>query len=118
LDHDPATADRYTALALVGIDPAQAQTIHAYPVTDGRFLEASDSASAVISKTLAEGANLKLGGTLTLPTPNGTTDLTIVGILPQRAIPGNEEVIVTLSQAQSMMDMPVRSIPLKRILIL
>ena len=105
-DHDPATADRYSALSLVGTDPAQAQTIHTYPITNGRFLEVSDSASAIISKTLAEGINLKLGGTLTLPTPNGTTDLTIVGILPQRAIPGNEELIVTLAQAQSMLDMP------------
>ena len=105
-DNDPATADRYTALSLVGMDPAQAQTLHIYPITDGRFLEASDSASAVISRTLAEGANLKLGGTLTIPTANGTMDLTIVGILPQRATPGNEEVIVTLAQAQSMLDMP------------
>jgi len=105
-DHDAATADRYTALSLIGIDPAQAQTIHAYLVKEGRFLESSDSASAVISKTLAEGAGLKLGGTLTIPTANGTTALTIVGILPQRATPGNEEVIVTLGQAQLLLDMP------------
>src|SRR6185436_10539994 len=105
-DHDPATTDRYSALSLVGMDPAEARTVHTYPVTGGRFLEASDSASAVISRTLAEGANLNLGSTLTLPTPNGTTDLTIVGILPQRTIPGNEEVIVTLAQAQAMLDMP------------
>ncbi len=106
LDHDPATADRYIALSLVGIDPVQAQTVHAYPLKEGRFLEASDSASAIISRTLAEGANLKLGDRLTLPTTNGMTDLTIVGILPQRAIPGNEEVIVTLAQAQAMLDTP------------
>jgi putative ABC transport system permease protein len=106
LDHDPATADRYIALSLVGIDPIQAQTVHAYPITEGRFLDASDSASAVVSKTLADDADLKLGDTLTLPTAKGTTDLIIVGILPQRAIPGNEEVIVTLSQAQFMLDMP------------
>jgi putative ABC transport system permease protein len=106
LDHDPATPDRYLALSLVGIDPAQAQTVHAYPITEGRFLKASDSASAVISKTLAEGVNLKLGDTLTIPTTNGTTDFTIIGILPQQTIPGNEKVIVTLSQAQSLLDMP------------
>lgn len=106
LDHNPATADRYIALSLVGVDSAQTQTVRAYLIKEGRFLEASDSASAVISETLAEGANLKLGDTLTIPTTKGRTDLTIVGILPQRAIPGNEEVLVTLSQAQAMLDMP------------
>jgi len=106
LDHDPATADRYIALSLVGIDPAQAQTVHTYPIKEGRFLEASDTTSAIISRTLAEGANLKLGDMLTIPTTHGTTTLTIVGILPQRAIPGNEEVTVTLPQAQAMLDMP------------
>ena len=105
-DHDPTMADRYSAISLVGIDPAGAQVIHTFPIRAGRFLEASDSASAVISKTLAEGANLKLGDTFSLPTANGTTNLTIVGILPQRAIPGNEEVIVSLAQVQTMLDMP------------
>src|SRR5262249_16604956 len=73
-DHDPATPDRYSALSLVGINSAQAQTLHAYSIKEGRFLEASDTASAIISKTLAEGADLKLGSTLTMPTANGTTD--------------------------------------------
>ena len=106
LDHDPAVADRYIALSLVGIDATQAQGVHAYPIREGRFLNSSDSTSAVISKTFADGANLQLGDTLTMPSANGATDLTIVGILPQRAIPGNEEVIVTLSQAQFLLDMP------------
>ena len=105
-DHNPSLPDRYRALSLIGMDPTQARTVRAYPVVEGRFLEGSDTASAMISRTLAADANLQLGSTLSLPTAKGITNLTIVGILPQRAIPGNEEVLVTLAQAQLMLDMP------------
>src|SRR5690606_32788960 len=38
----------------------------------------------------------------------GETSLTIVGILPPRLMPGNEELLVNLPQAQAMLDMPGR----------
>ncbi|MCI0399052.1 MAG: FtsX-like permease family protein [Chloroflexi bacterium] len=105
-DGDPAVPDTVSALSLVGIDPAQARTVHVYSVKEGRFLEAGDSAAAVISESLAETTNVRLGESLKLPTAQGESALTIVGILPARALPGNEEVLVTLSQAQAMLDMP------------
>ncbi len=33
---------------------------------------------------------------------NGIDTLTVVGILPPRTVPGNEDVLVTLTQAQAM----------------
>jgi putative ABC transport system permease protein len=105
-DGDPATPDAVIALSLVGINPAQVTAVHAYPVKEGRFLEESDATAAVISESLAEAINVQLGDSMTLPTATGETALTIVGILPARARPGNEEVLVTLPQAQAMLDMP------------
>jgi putative ABC transport system permease protein len=108
IDHDPAVPDSISALSLVGVDPGQARTIHAYMVKEGRFLEAGDTDAAVISQSLADAVGLRLGDRLTLPTAEGETALTVIGLLPARALPGNEEVLVTLPQAQAMLAMPGR----------
>jgi putative ABC transport system permease protein len=108
LDGDPALPDPVNALSLVGLAVAQATALHAYNVTDGRFLEEGDADVAVISESLAELVGLGVGDTLTLPTPTGETALTIVGLLPPRAQLGNEEVLVTLDQAQALLEMPDR----------
>ncbi len=101
-DGNPATADRITALKLVGIDPYGAKTVRAYPLMSGRYLQASDSAAALISQTLADDLSLKVGDSLPLPAVNGLTRLTIVGILLPSLGPGNEEVLVTLPEAQAL----------------
>ncbi len=107
VDADPAKTDRITALNLVGVDAEAAQTLHAYLIpTPGRFLQAEDTNSAVISQTLADAYGVTLGGTIKIPSVNGTETLTVVGILPPRTVPGNEEVLVTLAQAQAMTSQP------------
>ena len=106
VDGNPGTPDKVSALALVGVDPYDAKTVRSYPVTEGRYLADGDQAAGVISRTLADAFSVKAGGTFRLPTANGTMDLTVVGILPPRTVPGNEEVLVTLAQAQAMADQP------------
>ena len=107
-DRNPARADQVAALALVGIDPHQAQALRAYPILDGRFLEADDPGAAVISRSLADSLGLALGDRLALPTTRGEVALTIVGLSPSRTLPGNEEVLVTLAEAQSLLGEPGR----------
>ncbi|MCE1253590.1 MAG: FtsX-like permease family protein, partial [Anaerolineae bacterium] len=99
---------KITALTLSGVDPQSSQGLHAYLVKEGRFLRSSDGTSAVIATTLAETLGLKLGDKLTLPTSDGEVDLKIVGILPARAVPGNEEIFVTLVEAQKLLDLSNR----------
>ncbi len=101
-DNDPARPDVLTALSLVGVEPEAARSVRSYPVTAGRYLEASDSASTVISQTLADSLSVNVGDTFSIPTVNGITELRVAGILPPRTQPGNEEVLVTLAQAQEM----------------
>jgi putative ABC transport system permease protein len=103
VDGDPARPDRITAITLVGVEPAAAQSLQAYLVQEpGRFLQADDTDSTVISQSLADAYGVQLGGTIEVPSVSGIVSLTVVGILPPRTIPGNEEVLVTLAQAQSM----------------
>ncbi len=95
-------------LALVGLDPTLAPDLHDYRITQGRFLERGDGKVAVISERLADEVGVKLDDTLKLPTPEGVVKLTIVGLVPGRALIGNEQVLVTLTQAQKLFDMSGR----------
>jgi putative ABC transport system permease protein len=106
IDHDPSTPDRVSSLSLVGITPEQARSTTAYQIVAGRFLQDGDTDAAVIAQSLAKEANLNLGNVLELPTPTGMTRLIIVGLLPERLMPGNEEVFVTLPEAQRLLNSP------------
>ncbi len=105
-DRDPAAPDRVSVLTLVGLDPKTAQAVRPYPVREGRFLSAGDGDAAVITASLAEPLGLSLGSTLSLPTTKGLARLTVVGIRSPRAMPGSEEVLVTLGEAQALLDSP------------
>ena len=107
-DADPAKPDRLTALALIGIDPFGAKTVRAYPLMSGRYLEDGDAASALISQTLADDLSVKVGDRFPFPSVNGLAQLTVVGILLPHLGPGNEEVLVTLPQAQALTAEPGR----------
>jgi len=96
------------ALALVGLDPAVAPSLHDYRLTQGRFLKQGDGNVAVISERLADTVGVRLNDTLKLPTTQGVVKLTIVGLTPGRALVGDEQVLITLAQAQKLLDAPGR----------
>ncbi len=106
VDHDPNQPDSVIALSLVGLDVESAQQVRSYVISDGRFLEPGDTDAVVITATLAEAFNAKLGDVITLPTTQGMATLTIVGLRPARTIPGSEEVLVTLAEAQTLLSQP------------
>jgi putative ABC transport system permease protein len=93
-----------SALSLVGIDPTVAPDLHDYRLTQGRFLKPGDGNVAVISEKLANDIGVKLNDTMKLPTTQGVVKLQIVGLMPGRALVGNEQVLITLSQAQKLLD--------------
>jgi putative ABC transport system permease protein len=98
--------DKVTTLTLVGLDVDSARQLHTYPLEQGRFLQADDQEAALITTNLADLLALELGDRLTLPTPQGKVDLTIVGLLAPRVTPGNEEVSLTLTEAQTLLNHP------------
>ena len=102
VDGDPAHPDTVIAVNLVGVVPEQARSVRAYPVLSGRYLQDSDTASTVISQTLADALAVEVGDTFRLPAASGLTELTVAGILPADIRAGNEQVLVTLPQAQLM----------------
>lgn len=106
VDNDPQTPDRITAVILKGIVPQESRQMIAYNIVEGRFLEEGDTSAAVITRSLAREFGVKLGDKLSLPTAIGLSDLTIVGILPEQILPGNEVVLVPLAEAQRLTNMP------------
>ncbi|MBK8783800.1 MAG: ABC transporter permease [Anaerolineales bacterium] len=105
-DKDSNKLDTVTALSLVGIDPEAEHSLRAFPLVAGRYLQTDDSTSAVISRTLADTLKMDVGDTFRIPSADGTTELTIVGILPAKITPGNETVWVNLPDAQSITNAP------------
>jgi ABC-type antimicrobial peptide transport system permease subunit len=103
-DHDPTKADPVSVITIVGLDPDSAPGLRPYPVREGRFLAAADSRTAVIASSLAGPLGLALGSTLVIPTAQGLASFTVVGIRSPRAMPGNEEVMVTPADAQALFD--------------
>jgi putative ABC transport system permease protein len=90
------------SLTVAGIDPATAPDVRPYTLASGRYLQPGDGDMVVISESLSEQADLKIGDTLALPSASGSTGFEIVGLLSTRALPGVEEVYVPLSAAQAM----------------
>jgi putative ABC transport system permease protein len=93
-----------SAVSLVGIDPNVAPDLHDYRITQGRFLKPGDGNVVVISERLADSIGVKLDDSMKLPTTEGVVKLAIVGLVPGRALVGDEQVLITLSQAQKLLD--------------
>jgi len=107
-DKDANKPDTITALSLTGVKPEAARSIRAFSIVDGRYLESNDTTAAVISRTLADSLNVGVGDTFRIPSADGTTALTVAGILPAVLTGGNEEVLVNLPEAQSILNEPGR----------
>ena len=105
-DNDPNQPDAITVLSLAGIDPETENTLRAFLIVEGRILQTGDTSAAVISRSLADTLQVNVGETFRIPSSDGTTELTVVGILPAQITPGNETVWVNLPQAQSITNTP------------
>ena len=104
VDGNPDKTDEITAVTLIGVDPGSCPI----PARLPRPGAGDDSCRPVtrmppsFHRPWRMPLESSLGGMIRLPSINGTQSLTVVGILPPRTVPGNEEVLVTLPQAQAM----------------
>lgn len=105
-DQDPAKPDAISVVNLTGLDLPAAETVRHFTILTGRFLQPGDQDAAVIAQSLADSLGLAVGDSLPLPTTQGIVALTIVGIAPPLAVPGNEEILMTLPEAQRLLDSP------------
>lgn len=93
------------AVNVVGADPQDVQTVRAYAVAEGRFLQPGESGEAVVSKTLAQKLDLAPGSTLKLPSSTGTADFLVVGVL-EPGLTLTDEAVISLPDAQTLFNLP------------
>jgi len=94
------------AVVVNGVDPAVAAA--AIPITplEGAWFGAGAGDEAVVRASLVERTGMGMGDRLRLPAASGTVELTIVGVLPERPVFGDEELFVPLATAQAIFNLP------------
>lgn len=103
-DQDSEKPDRVSVLNLQGLDLDNVQSVHSFPLQDGRFLLPEDRDAVVITQSLADKISVKIGDSMRIPTVVGEKQLTIVGLLFPRTLPGDEDIFVNLPYAQEIMN--------------
>lgn len=93
-------------ITVAGVQPDTLPSVRPLEILSGRLLQTGDSASIVISDTLAGQLKLKVNDSLTLPATNGSLKFNVVGIVRGRILPGTDEVYIPLQQAQIMFNLP------------
>jgi putative ABC transport system permease protein len=71
--------DRVSVLNLQGLDLDNVQSVHSFPLQDGRFLLPEDRDAVVITQSLADKISVKIGDSMRIPTVVGEKQLTVVG---------------------------------------
>ncbi|GAB4124550.1 MAG: FtsX-like permease family protein [Roseiflexaceae bacterium] len=98
-----------TRLVVNGVEPTHVEAVIPIAPLEGRWLEHSDDDQAVlIRQSLVERSGLAIGDQVRLPHANGDLLLTIIGVLPERPIAGDEEIYISLAAAQYLFDQPDR----------
>lgn len=88
-----------SALQLVGVDRDEQEPVRPVTVTQGKTVRELDPDDLIVSETLRDGARLKLGDSLVVPSVQGSRTLHVAGFVAAR--PGGiESVFVTLPTAQ------------------
>jgi len=103
-----------SSLAVVGVDPETYESVRPYPLVEGRWLTAADSAlteaavPTVMAASVADTMGLSVGDTFTVPSAAGEQLLELVGTIEAIVLPGAEEIHVPLDGAQAMFELPGR----------
>lgn len=95
-----------SALVINGVDPATAAAAIPIAPVVGRWFGPGEERAALVRSSLTEATGLAPGDTLRLPATDGTLEFTIVGVLPERPVFGDEELYIPLAAAQALFDLP------------
>lgn len=94
---------------LIGLDPATAEAVRQFPISDGRFLQPDDTGKAVFPAGIADFApQLRVGTTFPLITAGGLKLYTVVGLLAEQGNASAPQIYVTLADAQAALRQPGR----------
>jgi putative ABC transport system permease protein len=92
---------------LIGVDPANIESVHPFAMSEGRFLRTGDSGKAVLPAGITDLApQLEVGTTFSLVTVGGLKSFTVIGLLAEQGSLSSPEVLITLPEAQAALNQP------------
>ncbi len=71
---------------LVGVHPAGYASLRQHPLRGGRWLDQESGAVAVVDDAVVRRLGTDVGGTVSLPTPDGAFSLTVVGVAARPSV--------------------------------
>jgi len=104
---DPSPDD-VTQLTVIGIDPARAARVRAFPLAAGRMLAGGDQFSAVLNRDLADRLGVSVGDRIAVPSALGTAQFRVVGLLSTPSVPGESQIFVPRRAAQQVFSLGSR----------
>jgi putative ABC transport system permease protein len=94
-------------IELVGVDPATAENVRHYIISDGRFLQPGDINNAIVPAGATDFApQFKVGATFSLATAGGLKRYTVIGFLAEKGNVAAPQIIVSLDDAQAAFNQP------------
>lgn len=85
-----------------GVDPITSKLALPLSAEEGRWLESGDQSVMLVRSTFIDKTGYQLGDTVTLPTASGPKTFRIIGVLPKKPTIDNEEIYMTLDDAQNI----------------
>jgi len=94
-------------LEIVGLDPATAQNVRAYAMSNGDFLKVGESGKVVLPAGIVDFVpQLKVGTTFPLITSGGIHVYTVAGLLADKGSSTAPQFYMTLEDAQTALNLP------------
>lgn len=94
-------------IELIGVDPATITAVRQFNLSAGRMLQPDDRGKVVLTASMvANRPGRGVGSSFLLPTAGGRRPFTIVGLLADRGAQTPPQVILTLADAQTVLDQP------------
>ena len=94
--------DTIEKIVINGVDPVTSKLAIPLSAEEGRWIEPGDKGVILVRSTFIDKTGYMLGDSITLPTAKGPRKFKIIGVLPKKPTIGNEEMFMTLVDAQEL----------------
>ncbi len=89
-------------ISINGVEPLTSKQAIPLSTEKGRWIAPGDKNVVLVRSSFIDKTGYQLGDSITLPTSKGTKKFKIIGVLPKKPTIGNEEVFMTLDDAQEL----------------
>lgn len=93
-------------IRVTGVIPEEFTRVRRVDFVEGGFWQPGETGKIVLAQKLALKLDLPLGGKIVLPSSRGAAEFTVVGLTRADIMAVTDEVYITLSEAQTLLNKP------------